>query len=61
MPEASRKKDEAAVALLAERGIDKAERARLSSLVTQAKSLGPAAAPVDDTKRRVALLAVYLW
>ncbi len=60
-PKASHKKDEAAVALLAERGIDKAERARLSGLVKQATSLGPAAAPVDDTKRQAALLAVYLW
>ena len=60
-PKASHKKDEAALSRLAERGIDKAERERLSALVEQAKSLGPAAAPVDDTKHQAALYAVYLW
>ena len=60
-PKASRKKDEAALARLSERGITKAERERLSSLVKQAMILEPAAAPVADTKREEALHALYVW
>ena len=60
-PAASHKKDKAAIARLAERGIDKAERERLSALVKEAMSLAPTAAPVDDSKHQAALLAVYLW
>lgn len=60
-PKSSHKKDEAAIARLAERGIDEAERERLAGLVKQAMTLEPAAAPVDDTKHQAALHAVYLW
>jgi hypothetical protein len=60
-PKSSHKSDLAAVTRLAERGIDKTERARLAALATQATSLAPTVAPVDDTKHQAALLAVYLW
>ncbi len=60
-PKASRKKDEAALARLSERGIAKGERDRLAGLVKQARSLEPTAAPVIDTKRQEALHALYLW
>src|SRR5512132_2362084 len=60
-PKASRKKDEAALARLAERGITKAERERLAGLAKQAVSLEPASAPVVDTKREEALTALYVW
>jgi hypothetical protein len=60
-PKSSHKADAAAVVRLAERGIDKAERARLQGLATQATSLAPTAAPVDDSKHQAARLAVYLW
>jgi hypothetical protein len=60
-PKSSHKKDEAALARLSERGIDKPERERLAGLVKQAMTLAPAVAPVDDTKHQAALHAVYLW
>ncbi len=61
-PKAAHKKDQAAIALLAARGIDKKERQRLAALVKQAMSIAPAAAlPEADTTREAALHSLYLW
>jgi hypothetical protein len=60
-PAGSRKKDQAAIARLAERGIDEAQRERLAALAKQAVAFVPTAAPVDDSEHQAALLAVYFW
>jgi hypothetical protein len=62
---ATKKEDKKAVALLANRGLDKAERARLKALVDVA--LGPteplpeAPAPAAKTSRRDALIKLRAW
>lgn len=56
----TRDADAAALATLAERGIDAAERARLAELVRVASSAAPAVLP-DDDDADVALVELYAW
>ena len=64
---ASRKEDEAALAILRQRGIDDAKRKRMRELVATAKSvvplaqIDPQAVEQEDAARREALNNLYAW
>lgn len=57
---ADHKTDLAALALLAKRGYDEAERTRVASLVTTAKTV-VLVEPISDEKRETTLLELYRW